>query len=118
IHIVTGMPPSRPTRGRAGPAGPPFAGCELSWSLSRGQRLGRLDVDRLAAALGAELDGARDEGEERVVLAAADALPRVEVRAALADDDLAGVDDLAAEALDAQPLAVRVAAVPRGRCTL
>src|SRR3954468_4277128 len=48
-----------------------------------------LDVDRLAAALGAELHGAGDEGEERVVATATDALARVEVRAALTDEDLA-----------------------------
>jgi hypothetical protein len=35
----------------------------------------------------------------------------VEVGSALADDDLAGLDDLAAEALDAEPLRVRVATV-------
>jgi hypothetical protein len=39
----------------------------------------------------------------------------VEVGAALADDDLAGVDDLAAEALDAEPLGVGVATVLGGR---
>ena len=40
----------------------------------------------------------------------------VEVGAALADDDLAGLDDLAAEALDAEVLRVRVATVAgRGR---
>ena len=50
----------------------------------------RDDVDDLAAALGAELDVAGDEREERVVAAAADAVTGVEVRAALTDDDLAG----------------------------
>ena len=50
-------------------------------------------------------------GEQRVVAAAADVDAGVEVRAALADDDLAGLDDLAAEPLDAQPLGVGVATV-------
>ena len=52
------------------------------------------DVHGLAAALEAELDRTRLEREQRVVAAAADAVARVEVRAALADEDLARVDDL------------------------
>ena len=43
---------------------------------------------------------------------------RVEVGAALADDDLAGLDELAAEALDAEALRVGVAAVTGGTKTL
>ena len=58
--------------------------------------------------------GARGQREQRVVAAAADVVAGVEVGAALADDDLAGVDQLAAEALDAEALGVGVAAVPRG----
>ena len=54
----------------------------------------------------------RRQREQGVVAAAADVVAGVEVRAALADDDLAGVDLLAAEPLDAQPLAVGVAPVP------
>ena len=50
-------------------------------------------------------------GEQRVVAATADVHAGVEVGAALADQDLAGLDDLAAEALDAEPLGVRVATV-------
>src|SRR3954470_21364422 len=74
---------------------------------------GRDGRDRDLAAPAAEPEGHRagDEGEQRVVLAAADAQARVEVGAALADDDLAGLDDLAAESLDAQSLGVGVAAV-------
>src|SRR5699024_9399985 len=72
------------------------------------------DVDDLAATTAAELDGTRGEGEERVVAATADVQARVEVRAALADDDLTGADDLAAEALDTEALGVRVATVARG----
>src|SRR3954468_24477559 len=68
----------------------------------------------------AEPEGHRagDEGEQRVVLAAADAQAGVEVGAALADDDLAGLDDLATEALHAEALGVRVAAVTGRRCAL
>ncbi len=54
------------------------------------------------------------EGEKCVVAAAADVDAGMEVRAALPDDDLAGLDDLAAEALDAEALRVGVATVARG----
>src|SRR5664280_2551574 len=54
------------------------------------------DIDRLASALGAELDRARGQREQGVILPAADALTRVELGAPLADQDLAGADDLAA----------------------
>src|SRR5690606_99098 len=62
-------------------------------------------------ALGGELDGAVDQREERVVAAQADAVARVELRAALADADVAGLDGLAAEDLHTQVLRVGVAAV-------
>ena len=74
----------------------------------------RNDVDDLAAALRAELDRASREREQRVVATTADVGARVEVRAALADDDLARDDDLAAEALDAEALRVGVATVASG----
>ena len=80
--------------------------CDASPSDGLGDRLRPDDVHGLAAALGAELDRTRDEREQRVVAATADAVAGVEVGAALADDDLAGVDDLAAEALDAEALAL------------
>ena len=69
-------------------------------------RVHRFDVDGLAAALGAELHRSGDEGEQRVVAAAAHAITGVEVRATLADDDLARVDELTAEALHAEALCV------------
>ena len=53
-----------------------------------------------------------------LVPAAADVGARVEVGTALAHDDLAGVDHLAAEALDAEALGVGVAAVLGGRGAL
>src|SRR3954454_11470446 len=71
----------------------------------------RDDVHGLASAREAELHRTRLEGEQRVVLAPADAGARVELGAALADEDLAGLDHLAPEALDAQELRVGVAAV-------
>src|SRR5919197_2538199 len=56
-------------------------------------------------------------GEDRVVLADARAGARAEARAALADDDHAGLYRLAVEQLDAKALRVRVAAVPGGAKT-
>ena len=54
-----------------------------------------------------------------VVAAAADAVACVEVGTALPDDDLAGVDQLAAEPLDAEPLRIGVPTVSgRGRAFL
>src|SRR5689334_5777253 len=73
----------------------------------------RDDVDGLAVALLAELHRAGGEGEQRVVTTTADVDARVEVGAALADEDLAGLDNLAAEALHAQELRVGVATVAR-----
>src|SRR5207342_3155814 len=80
--------------------------------------LRRDHVDDLAALRVPELDRALDEGEQRVVTTATDTLPRVELRAALADQDLARVHGLAAEPLDAQPLRVRVAPVAGAGRTL
>src|ERR1035438_1532684 len=67
---------------------------------------------------GADRRGARHEREQRVVTAAANADAGVEVRAPLADEDLARVHLLPAETLDTQPLSVGVAAVPAGRSAL
>src|SRR5690349_7550524 len=76
------------------------------------------DVDHATTAAGAELDGAGLQGEQGVVATTTHAGARVEVRAALADDDLAGADDLAAEALHAEALRVGVTAVLGARSTL
>jgi hypothetical protein len=69
------------------------------------------DVDDLAAALLTELDCTGSEGEQRVVAATANVGAGVEVGAALAKDDLARLDDLAAEALNAEVLGVGIATV-------
>src|SRR5260370_24527183 len=66
------------------------------------------------AALVFELHEAGNEREERVVLTLTDVVSRLVLGAALAHQDCAGVDELSAEALDAQPLAVRIAAICRG----
>jgi hypothetical protein len=69
------------------------------------------DVDDLAATLCTELHRACYEGEESVIAATADASTGVKVSSTLADNDFAGLDDLATIALDAQVLGVRVASV-------
>src|SRR5690606_34999505 len=92
----------------------PRAVCVSVLPISDGLELGRDDVDDLAAATRRELDRAGREREQGVVAAAAHVLTGVEVRAALTDEDLAGLDDLAAEALDAEALRARVAAVAGG----
>jgi hypothetical protein len=71
-------------------------------------------VHDAAAAARRDLDRAGGAGEERVVLAHADAVACLEARAALAHDDLAAGDGLAGEDLDAEHLRIRVAPVARG----
>src|SRR5262249_38644070 len=61
-------------------------------------------------------DGAVLEREERPVAAGADVAARVELGAALADDDRASEDGLAAENFYAKTLRVTLASV--GRCAL
>src|SRR5450432_2431826 len=85
-------------------------------------RLGRVvrrrprdDAHGAAAPHTAELDLAGNEREQGVVATAADTGPGVEVGATLPHDDLARVDLLPAEPLDAEPLSAGVAAVTAGR---
>src|SRR5690242_2551376 len=75
-----------------------------SWSRDRlSRRSCFYDADRVVVVFAAHaiLDLPGDTRIERVVAADADVLARVHPRAALADEDLAGVDPLAAEDLDA-----------------
>src|SRR6185312_12511176 len=72
----------------------------------------------LAARAGAEGDHAVRGGEQGVVAADADVGARIHLGAPLADQDVAGEDLLAAEALHAQALAVGIAAVARGAACL
>ena len=97
---------------KGGPHGPASLSC-----LCRGE-LAREDVDDATTACNAELDDAGRQGEQGVVLAAANIVTRVEVSAALAHDDLAGVDGLATEALDAKALRIGVATVSGAGRTL
>ena len=71
----------------------------------------RLHVHDLAATMRAELHTPLTEGEQGVVLATADACSGVETRSALTNDDLAGVDLLAPEALHAEALRIGVTTV-------
>src|SRR5690606_9031837 len=61
-----------------------------------------------------ELDDPVDVGVQRVVLREEDVLPRMELGAALLDEDRARGDPLAAEVLDAEVLGIRVASVAAG----
>lgn len=72
------------------------------------------DVDDPAPAARAEPHGTGRTCEERVVVATTDVLSGVEVGATLANDDLAGLDDLTTVALDAEALGVGIATVARG----
>src|SRR5215470_4125840 len=71
------------------------------------------DADVLVVALALETNVAVGGGEQRVVRAEADIDARLEAGAALAHDDAAGRHELPAEALDAQPLRVRIPSVAR-----
>src|SRR5689334_966613 len=80
-----------------------------------GLRRQRRDRDEgPAVRRGVIADGALDLGEERVVAAHIDVLAGVVLGAALADDNVAGHHDLAAELLDAEAAAARIAPVARG----
>src|SRR5215204_6338156 len=73
-----------------------------------------IDTDLVAAlALVLELHLALDQGVDRVVVAHADVRARMPLRAALADDDVARDDPLAAELLDAAVFRIAVAPVTR-----
>lgn len=74
--------------------------------------LERLDRDHAAVrAVIAELDAAVHLGKQRVVLPEPDVQARTEPASALADKDRSARDDVAVEALDAEPLRIAVAAV-------
>src|ERR1700754_1882424 len=68
-------------------------------------------ADRLAATLSEEFHGAGGGREQRVIATTPDVHAGMEVGAALTDQDLASLHDLAAEPLDTQPLCGRVTTV-------
>src|SRR5436190_19046973 len=84
-------------------------------SLNTADLVGDCDGPALSALAEAERSVAL--GEDRVVLADPRARAWAEARAALADDDHAGLHRLAVEQLDAEALRVRVAAVTGGAKT-
>src|SRR5579875_791655 len=93
-------------------------GCRSRRSDCGDQRLprgGRVDAHALALAAQRllEFDVAVDQGVKGVVPAHADVDARLPLRAALADDDAAGAQVLAAELLDAEALRLAVASVAR-----
>src|SRR5699024_91795 len=92
--------------------------CPLDGGVLCGSVLLRHDVDDLAPTPGAELDRTSRDGEQRVVAAATDIGARVEAGPALTHQDLAGVDQLTAEPLHAEPLGLGVTPVLRGRGAL
>ena len=67
-----------------------------------------------AGVLRLETDDAIDLGEQGIVLADAHVVARMEVRAALAHEDVAGEHELAVRTLGSEPLALAVTAVARG----
>src|SRR5918992_613483 len=121
-------PPSGPPRGRyfsrwnevtPSPPRPAVTSMVVSSTNTNGPwgRAGlgaRVDAGQLAAAHHGVDDGAVDLGEQGVVAAAADAFAGVDAGAALADQDRARGHQLAAVALDPEPLGGRVAAVAAG----
>src|SRR5882762_11090866 len=68
-----------------------------------------IDIDAATSAIEANI--AVNQRENRVIASEADVFARLKFRAALAHDDVAGDDHLAAEFFYAQPLADAVAAV-------
>src|SRR5690349_21446072 len=62
---------------------------------------GRNDADSLATARVAELHVSLNQREERVIAPAAESRTGMELGAALADENLTGMDGLGAETLDA-----------------
>src|SRR5690348_2957540 len=80
------------------------------------RRRDRDDVDPAAAAI--EFDDAVDEREQSVIASLPDVLAGVELGAALANENVAVANLLAAETLDAAPLWVRIATVAAGTLTL
>src|SRR5882672_5395235 len=71
------------------------------------------DADVLVVALALEANVAVGGGEQRVVRAEPDVGPRLEPGATLPHDDAARGHELPAEALDAEPLGIGIAAVAR-----
>src|SRR5579864_4693426 len=85
------------------------AGAGFSWASASPSASD--DVDDLTPAPGAELHLTLGQSEQRVVAAPTHVVAGMEMRAALADDDLTGLDRLTAERLHAEALGIGVTAV-------
>ena len=77
----------------------------------RGLRHRKDGYEHAAFGFGVEFHATIGESEQGMILADADVLARMPLCAALARENIAGDDALAAEQLDPKPLARRVAAV-------
>ena len=58
-----------------------------------------------------KLDDTVDQREQGIILAATDVVARMDLRAVLAENNVAGLDVFAAELFAAKPLAIRIPAV-------
>src|SRR5437667_12892313 len=83
-----------------------------------GSRRGLLGQYVDALALAVERNGAVNQREQGIVFCALHITAGEKARSTLTDQDPAGADRLAAVDFDAQPLAVRLAAVANGTLTL
>src|SRR5690606_18641084 len=88
--------------------------CRRALEKNLSLRSGGGDFDVHPAVRPVKLHHAISQGEQREVAAHSDVAARMELGAALAHDDVATKHGLAAELLDAQPLAVAVATVLAG----
>ena len=80
--------------------------------LADGCGFGWRDADKTSTAAAVfELDVPGNEREQSIIFALADIFARLVLGAALANQNRASIDQLASEALYAEPLAVRIAAV-------
>jgi hypothetical protein len=76
------------------------------------------NVNDFAATAGAELHGSGLQRKQSVIATAPNVNAGVEVGTALADDDLASLDNLPTETLDTQHLGIGITAVPGGTSAL
>src|SRR5215470_15061466 len=106
----TGEPAGGPPR--AGTPREPWVRVARRWRRASVGNRGHADEAATAPAV-FELDVPGDQREQRVVLALPHVFARLVPGAALANQNGARVHQLPAEALHAQPLAVRIAAVGR-----
>src|SRR5262249_2373341 len=83
----------------------------MSRTVSSGGLFDHADEHAAFGALALELDLAVHRAEQRVIRAHAHVRARVHLRAALTNEDVAGQNRFAAEALHTEPLGVGLAAV-------